>query len=713
MTIAPSDIPLARPLALLASAGRPWHRVTQHLQHRISLLLAMIVLTIVVMQVISQQSAWEVRQQSALFQQANDQTDAADALARATEKFRISAIYISDSGAGNERSAQARNDLTDASIAIANNFNLLGAAGNPVYELLRNDPVLTQFDNHVDDILALSARAGAPEYAAAVRRIAVTNARLGEITHTIAEGVARQRRDSFAALGEVSRKWEASVAVAGMVTLLMVLLLLLDVTRNIMPPLRQMHRALRRLAAGDLDVVIEPSPLHELNQLSQALETFRSHARAISELANVDAATSLPNRRAFIAGAEAALAARGGDTVAVMLLDIDRFKCVNDDFGHEIGDRLIAAIGSRLIAMLPQPSIVARLGGDEFAILVRLPAGDTKAARLAGNVAAQMRESFDLGDCRIAITVSLGYTVIAGESAKAGVIALLSQADLAVYAAKAAGRNQAKRFIAKLAELRDVERSLERDLAEALAGDQLRMVYQPIHAIDDDAGREIEALVRWVHPRNGEIPPARFIPAAERTGQMLVLGQWIIDRALSDLQRWPDISMSINLSPLQLQADGFVGQLVESCRRASILPQRLILEVTETLALEKNSRAFITLELLRQFGFRIALDDFGTGYSSLWLLKAFRFDRLKLDGSLISDLASDTKCHAVFDAAVAMGLRLGAEVVAEGVGDALLVDPLTLSGCTHLQGYHFSRPIEAADVAGYFERPDARVRLVA
>jgi predicted signal transduction protein with EAL and GGDEF domain len=343
---------------------------------------------------------------------------------------------------------------------------------------------------------------------------------------------------------------------------------------------------------------------------------------------------------------------------------------------------------------------VARVGGDEFALCARLPEQRTAIA-LASALVESMREPFSLGEYSVGTTVSIG--VIEAQAAEAPEIdAVLKNADMALYASKKNGRNCATAFSARMAEERAVDRALEKDLEAAFDEQQLRMVYQPIHSVDDGT-REVEALVRWKHPVLGDVPPSAFIPAAERSGLMVRLGEWIIRRALRDFANWPDMYLSINLSPLQLQQDGFSAFLLECCGQHNIAPQRLFLEVTESLSIERNTRALLTLNLLRNMGFRIALDDFGTGYSSLSMVKSFKFDRMKLDRSLVMDLGQDPASVAVLEAAVTMARHVGAEVVAEGISDAHLIGATRNAGCTHLQGYFYSRPIEAGDVLGYFE----------
>jgi len=383
-----------------------------------------------------------------------------------------------------------------------------------------------------------------------------------------------------------------------------------------------------------------------------------------------------------------------------MLIDIDRFKHINDDYGHAAGDDLVRLIGGRLKTNLGDTSIVARVGGDEFAVCIEMSDGEA-AIGLASRLTDSMRTPFSLGEYSVAITVSIGVAEVAA-SPDADIDEILRNADMALYASKKNGRNCATGFAPQMAEERAVDRALEKDLEAAFEKSELRMVYQPIHPVSETA-REVEALVRWKHPVLGEVPPSTFIPAAERSGLMVRLGEWIIRRALQDFAHWPhNMLMSINLSPLQLQHDGFSAFLLDACSRHGIAPHRLFLEVTESLSIERNTRALLTLNLLRNMGFRIALDDFGTGYSSLSMVKSFKFDRMKLDRSLVMDLGQDPASVAVLEAAVTMARHVGAEVVAEGISEEHLIDATKGAGCTHLQGYFYSRPIEADEVPNYF-----------
>jgi diguanylate cyclase (GGDEF)-like protein len=678
--------------------------VMDSLERRLIGALLLIVLCTGTLQLLSQDRALRLRSESEALSSAASNAEQAGQLVRSVGEFRLATHrYLSPEG--DEGRHRAGDELTDAAIRIGDRINAMRLRGVAFYGLPGDQSLLTGIDRHVAAILGAGSAGAGPAGRIAIDR---HNAAMAAAAASIEARVSAQRDAAYARLSRSSRDWQMQVMALGAATVAVVALILFDLLRNVLPALRRMHAALRRLAEGDLDFEVESFRLRELQALSGSLEIFRRNAQAVKNLAFTDPSTGLPNRRAFVERANAALR-RDGRGFAVMLADVDRFKHVNDDYGHAAGDRLVQMIGARMADVLGPDAIIARVGGDEFALCVPLP-GSEGGAAAGSRLVAAMRDPFDLGHCQVAVSISLGL-VDSAEGASGDVEALLNRADLALYAAKNGGRNRATPFTPELEEERELSRALERDLAHALAGGQLRMVYQPIHTFTGGED-EVEALVRWCHPVLGEISPARFIPAAERSGLMVQLGYWIVERSLGDLARWPSIAMSINLSPLQLQQDGFVGFLMECCRRHGIAPRRVILEVTESLSIERNTRALLTLNLLRSAGFRIALDDFGTGYSSLCMMKSFKFDRLKLDRSLISDLGKDPTSQAVFDAAVTMALRIGAEVVAEGISEAGLIEPVRSAGCTHVQGFHYSRPIEVEAVAAYYEGgPEAERRV--
>ncbi|MEJ2458633.1 MAG: EAL domain-containing protein, partial [Novosphingobium sp.] len=663
--------------------------IFRSLERRLILAISLIIICTFSLQVVSQNRALALRRESAQLQATISMAEHSAQLMKQVLRFRIAANDMDRNAA--DGPAQYVDTLTDAAMGIGETVNAMRMDSSGAFDWTtqRND-----FGN-LDQVVSAIVLGGQARHRA-----------LYEVDRMLASAAnvqqqAEKRRDrAYASLERSTQQWFGRVTMIGVVTLVLASIILWDLCRNILPALRRMHGSLRRLADGDLDLAVEPFTLRELRPLAHALETFRRNALAVRDLAFTDPATGLPNRRAFIDAATRRMRnANSSDDEFVAVFDIDRFKYVNDDYGHAVGDTLVQLIGQRARGLLGEDALVARIGGDEFAIYVRCADGDTPAI-LCSRLAAAVRQPFDFDGFSIAVTISLGY-IECRAAPEDDIAALISKADLALYASKRGGRNRATNFTGELEAARNLDRMLERDLARALSSGELRMVYQPIYSVNEQEN-EVEALVRWKHPNLGEVSPAQFIPAAERSGRMPQLGAWIIERALSDLTQWPDLAMSLNLSPLQLQQEGFVAFLLERCRIHGIQPHRIILEVTETVSIERNTRALLTLELLRNAGFRIALDDFGTGYSSLCMMKTFRFDRLKLDRSLVKDIQADATARAVFDAAVQMARQIGAEVVAEGVSEGLLVQSASEAGCTHLQGFHLSMPVEAEAIEAFY-----------
>lgn len=689
-----------------------WAALMGSLEKRLIGALLLIASCTVALHFISQDQAFKLRAESEALRVAASNAERADQLAKAVSEFRLAAhLHIAPSS-GNA-ALQASDALTDAAMQIGNELNALRMHGVALYDLPQGMAAFHALDRHIAGIV----EAGSDETIRLREQAGIDrrNREMADLAGAIRARADARRDDAQSQLARSAAQWQMLVALVGVVTMGVIGGILFDLLRNILPAMRRMHTALRRLAAGDLGVEIGEFKLHELQALSGPLETFRRNALAVKNLAFTDPSTGMPNRRAFVeqAGKRIAAGPRPGERgFVVMLADTDRFKHVNDDYGHAAGDRLVKLIGERMTVTLGEGAIIARVGGDEFAICAPLPEGQSPAA-MGTRLVADVRPPLDLGAFTVAVTISVGLVETAGGEDSGDINHLLNRADLALYASKNEGRNRATVFSSELEQERELDRALERDLADAFDRGELRVVYQPIHSISGDDGDEVEALVRWRHPVLGEISPARFIPAAERSGLMVQLGAWIIERALGDLARWPYLSMSLNLSPLQLQQEGFVGFLMEACRKNRVPARRVILEVTESLSIERNTRAIVTLNLLRAAGFRIALDDFGTGYSSLCMMKTFKFDRLKLDRSLISDIGKDATSQAVFDAAVTMALRIGAEVVAEGISEERLVEPVRSAGCTHVQGFHYSHPIEAESVESYYLSPEAAERRVA
>ena len=508
------------------------------IERRLTAALLLILAATVAVQFISQGRAFELRGESESLRRATGNADDAEQLVKAVGQFRLATRLALMPGSYNG-DGRGEDELTDAAIKVGEAVNALRLSGMPQAETAAAADVYADLDQHVGAILAVPPAArGLPP------PLEERNERMAVFASAILTDVSDDREIASTRVDQSVHEWQQILLGVGAVTIGLVGMILYDLLRNTLPALGRMHGALRRLAAGDLDVPMEVFRLRELQALSGPLEIFRRHAQAVKNLAFTDPATGMPNRRAFLERAASRLAAgpqTGQRGFMIAVADIDRFKHVNDDYGHAVGDRLVGQIGARMIETLGPHAIAARLGGDEFALCLPLAEGDT-GARVGSRLLAALRQPFDCGTFGVAVTVSLGVTETPGGPVHCEVSELLDQADLALHAAKHGGRNRVCSFAENLAEERQIERALERDLAVALVQNELRMVYQPILALNPAAAGaggqdEVEALLRWHHPELGEIPPLRFIAAAERSGQMDRLGHWIVERALADLAR--------------------------------------------------------------------------------------------------------------------------------------------------------------------------------
>ena len=457
----------------------------------------------------------------------------------------------------------------------------------------------------------------------------------------------------------------------------------------------QMATALAHRWAGDRELATAREVLAaQVVQLQeQGHELAANESRAI-HMANHDSLTEAPNRLAF----RRALTdrARSDAQFAVAMVDLDRFKLVNDTLGHLAGDELIRTICAVLQANVPEGGLVARLGGDEFGLMFESP----------GTEAAEMECTRILKACSGTFKV-LGNSVQGGASI--GLIVtepgesrdptdLMRRADLALNDAKRDGRGVCRVFDESMDENIRLRRAIEGGLSQAIAKGELSLVYQPIVARDDLEVVGFEALLRWNTEDHGPISPAVFIPIAEETNLIHELGDWVLAESLKVLPEWPGQYVSVNFSPRQFRRHNFVGRLVESVQRAGIDPRRVQIEITETAIFDDADRAADTLYKLRQMGFRIALDDFGTGYSSLYNIRKFALDCLKIDRSFIDGMGRERESAAIVQSIIHLGRALGLGVVAEGVETEAQLQALRVAGCSHMQGYLLSRPV-AQDVA--------------
>ena len=426
-------------------------------------------------------------------------------------------------------------------------------------------------------------------------------------------------------------------------------------------------------------------------------------------LANHDPLTRLPNRSWLIARLEdrIQMLAGTGQQAAVMFLDLDRFKLINDSFGHQTGDELLRETASRLEQVVGSRGEIARLGGDEFTLLVSHFASQATLSTLAEDILAVLAQPLRLEGQELIVTGSLGISVYPYDGSDART--LLKNADVAMYRAKEAGKNTYQFFAAEM-NAQAVERlQLENSLRQALERGEFELYFQPILVAATRRLEALEVLLRWRHPELGLVPPGRFIPLAEETGLIRPIGDWVIRQACRQLADWDCLGLhvprlAINLSARQFEQQALIVQVASALAEAGIAAGRLELEMTESMVMQNPTEAVLLLRELKALGVRLSIDDFGTGYSSLSYLKRFPLDTLKIDRSFIEGLPADGDSAAIAEAILAMARKLSFSVVAEGVETEEQAAFLTAKGCQLLQGYLFSRPLPAAELPAFLKR---------
>jgi len=434
-------------------------------------------------------------------------------------------------------------------------------------------------------------------------------------------------------------------------------------------------------------------------------ERRRAEAR-IAHLAHHNVLTDLPNRALLRERLEQAVTAmnQGGRRLAVLMLDLDRFKEVNDCLGHPIGDMLLKTVTQRLGSCVRETDTIARLGGDEFAIVQRTSDPVADSAALAKRIQDVVNEPFDLDGHLMSIGTSIGIAIGPGDGTDPD--QLLKNADLALYRAKSEGRGTYRFFEPEMDQRMQARRSLERDVRGALAKGEFALYYQPLVNLERNEICGFEALLRWHHHERGSVPPSQFIPLAEETGLIVPMGEWVIREACAEAASWPDhLKIAVNISPAQFKARNLAEVVVRTLAATGLSPHRLELEITESVMLEDEETAFTTMKQLHQIGVRIALDDFGTGYSSLTNLRKFPFDKIKIDRSFVSDLsAANVDALAVVRSVAQLGVSLGMATTAEGVETKEQLDCIRAEGCTEMQGYFICPPSPAKDIERLIQR---------
>jgi diguanylate cyclase (GGDEF)-like protein len=431
------------------------------------------------------------------------------------------------------------------------------------------------------------------------------------------------------------------------------------------------------------------------------IEDITQRTRAdekIAHMAHYDALTDLPNRLLFRERLEQALKAiRPGERLAVMYIDIDEFKSINDALGHPIGDELLQGVADRLRGCLKETDVAARLGGDEFAVIQTAIKSQSETTHLVDCIHAAIRAPFECTGHLITTDASIGIALAPGDGLD--IDQLLKNADLALYGAKGDGRRTYRFFEAGMDARAKARRSLELELRQAINDGSLEAYYQPVVTLDHDKVSCCEALLRWRHPERGMISPAEFIPIAEETGLINQLGHWVLHTACAEAANWPDdIRVAVNVSPVQFKSQTLALNVAAALAASGLAASRLELEITEAVLIRDDEVALEVLHQLRALGVRIALDDFGTGYSSLSYLQRFPFDKIKIDRSFVKNITSAVASSSIVEAVVNIAAASHMTTTAEGVETEQQKELLRALGCTEMQGYLFSPAIPAVEI---------------
>ena len=521
-----------------------------------------------------------------------------------------------------------------------------------------------------------------------------------------------------------------AIGAGGAVALLGLCSLLAWLLSRVTHPIRDITQAMARLSLGELDTPIPALDRRdEVGAMARALVVFKENSRErerlefltgslertteelrresekAAHLARHDAMTGLSNRGNFTEQLSRVFAAavRDGVPFAVMCLDIDRFKDVNDALGHDCGDLLLQAVAGRLAGVVREGDVIGRLGGDEFAVLAMNATDPKTISGLARRINQTLNEMYELAGNRVHASVSIGISIFAATLTSPD--EMMTQADLALYRSKHGGRNSFSFHSRELDTEARERAAISSDLHAALDRNELELHYQPQVEIASGRITGLEALLRWNHPERGAISPAVFIPIAEVTGMIVPLGRWVLEEACRQFQRWKRERLTlpllaINFSAAQFKASPNLDDELEQVFACyGIDPGRIELELTEFALMEATEGSSRMIERLRSLGVGIAIDDFGTGYSSLAYLRSYRVSRLKIAQDFVRDIATHAGDAAIVRATIGLARELGIDVVAEGVETAAALRLVEAAGCRCVQGYYFSRPVPA-DVAG-------------
>ncbi|MGA9090745.1 MAG: EAL domain-containing protein [Bradyrhizobium sp.] len=442
-------------------------------------------------------------------------------------------------------------------------------------------------------------------------------------------------------------------------------------------------------------------------------ERRKAEAR-IAYMAHHDGLTNLPNREFYQDRLRQALEQDHGGShrVAVLCVDLDLFKNVNDSFGHPMGDRLLKLVADRLQSEVRGSNLAARLGGDEFAVILASDVSPNEVSDFATRLIQILSASYDIDGIEVVIGASIGVALSPGDGTTTE--ELMRNADMALYRAKSDGGGVHRFFEREMDRLAQKRRDMELDLRRAFANGEFELHYQPLVDIAADRISGFESLLRWRHPEKGMISPADFIPVAEDIGLIVALGEWVLREACTEAARWPDnVKVAVNLSPVQFRSRNLVQAVISALAHSGLSPLRLELEITESLFLAETEANLAILHQLRGLGISISMDDFGTGYSSLSYLRSFPFDKIKIDRSFVKDIAERPDCLAIVRAISGLGRSLNITTTAEGVETIDQFDWLRAEGCNEVQGFLFSAAKPAAEIAALLSKFGARASKAA
>jgi diguanylate cyclase (GGDEF)-like protein len=541
--------------------------------------------------------------------------------------------------------------------------------------------------------------------------------------------VAEQPTSTAFALANRAREVIVSVAIVSVMVATMLVVL---AARHVVKPIELLAKTANKIADGDLSHRAEVRSRGEIGALAQSLNTMTSRlghvitsleARVRKRTAELEAATTVQRRlilelenqaaHDFLTGlpnrytlenrldVELARAGRLGSRVALILIDLDNFKDVNDTFGHAVGDELLVAVGKRLQERIRSVDQLCRIGGDEFAVIQPDIGSRRSTAHLAERLLGAFAESFKLGSNEVFTAASMGVSI--GDRETTSLSDLMKQADLALYRSKNEGRNTYRFFEGDMDAAIKRRMSLAHDLRKAIDRDELFLEYQPQVSLDDRRIVGVEALLRWRHPQLGIVSPAELVPIAEGVGLIDDVGEWVLRTACMQAKSWqsrnlPALPVAVNVSAIQLRDPSFVGKVSRILTDSDLEPRYLELEITESMLIEAKAFVERAIQALHGFGVRIAIDDFGRGYASLDYLRRYPVTKLKIDQSFVGDMETNFKNATIVRAVIELAATLGMQVIAEGVEPTALLQRLIDEGCEEVQGFCFSRPVSPEEV---------------